>query len=437
MQVSVENTVGLERRLKVQVPGQEIQEKINTKLREMCKQVRVKGFRPGRVPLSVVKQRYGKQVRQDILNETVQTSLQQAIRDEELQIASMPRLESEPEDNDGGDFEFSALMEVYPEIGELDVESMKIERPETEVSDEDVAEMLGTLREQRTSWETVERTAKAGDQVLIEYAAETKEGRVPSEGTQRLTVIIGESDFDELENIVVSIPSGEEKNIKLTFPENFREPDLAGKKASVDLQVISVSEGTVPDLDEEFIRNFGIEDGELESFKSEIRGNLERELKQATSAMLKAQLIKRLLEASPDLLVPTVIVREEAANMAAQLVQSQGQELPPEQMESLAEPFMEQAEGRVRASLLMAELARQNKIHVDPGKVREAIELAASTYEQPAEVVQLYYSNERLLQQIENSVLAEQVVDWVLENAKVTPREMKFQEVITAATSSP
>jgi trigger factor len=423
--------------LKVQVPGQEIQEKINTKLREMCKQVRVKGFRPGRVPLSVVKQRYGKQVRQDILNETVQTSLQQAIRDEELQIASMPRLESEPEDNDGGDFEFSALMEVYPEIGELDVESMKIERPETEVSDEDVAEMLGTLREQRTSWETVERTAKAGDQVLIEYAAETKEGRVPSEGTQRLTVIIGESDFVELENIVVSIPSGEEKNIKLTFPENFREPDLAGKKASVDLQVISVSEGTVPDLDEEFIRNFGIEDGELESFKSEIRGNLERELKQATSAMLKAQLIKRLLEASPDLLVPTVIVREEAANMAAQLVQSQGQELPPEQMESLAEPFMEQAEGRVRASLLMAELARQNKIHVDPGKVREAIELAASTYEQPAEVVQLYYSNERLLQQIENSVLAEQVVDWVLENAKVTLREMKFQEVITAATSSP
>ena len=437
MQVSVENTVGLERRLKVQVPGQEIQEKINTKLRELCKQVRVKGFRPGRVPMSVVKQRYGKQVRQDILNETVQTSLQQAIRDEELQIASMPRLESEPEDNDGGDFEFSALMEVYPEIGELDVESMKIERPETEVSDEDVEEMLGTLREQRTSWETLERTAKAGDQVLIEYAAETEEGRVPSEGTERLAVIIGESGFDELENTVVSIPSGEEKNIELTFPENFREAELAGKKASVDLQVISVSEGTVPELDEEFIRSFGIEDGELESFKSEIRGNLERELKQATSAMLKAQLIIRLLEASPDLQVPTVIVREEAANMAAQLVQSQGQELPPEQMESLAEPFMEQAEGRVRASLLMAELARQNSLKVDPGKVREAIELAASTYEQPAEVVQLYYSNERLLQQVENSVMEEQVVDWVLENAKVTPREMKFQEVITAATSSP
>jgi len=168
MQVFVENTSGLERRLTVTVPGQEIQGKVEAKLRELCKEVRIKGFRPGRVPLSVVKQRYGQQVRQDILNETVQTSLQQAIQDEDLRPASMPSLEAEPKNEDGSDFEFSALLEVYPEIGELDVGTMAIERPDSAVKDADIDEMLNTLRQQRTAWNAVERTAEAGDQVLLD-----------------------------------------------------------------------------------------------------------------------------------------------------------------------------------------------------------------------------------------------------------------------------
>lgn len=435
MQVSVENTSGLERRLTVTVPGEEIQGKVEAKLRELCKEVRIKGFRPGRVPLSVVKQRYGQQVRQDILNETIQMSLQQAIQDEELRPASMPSLEAEPKNDDGSDFEFSALLEVYPEIGELDVTTMDIERPETEVKDQDVDEMLDTLRKQRQVWNEVERTAQADDQVLIDYVAETEEGRVPAVGNQRFAVIMGASGFDELEEAIVSIPAGEEKNVELTFPGDFREPDLAGKKAKVDLTVVSVSEGSLPELDEEFIQSFGVEDGDLEAFKTEIQNNLERELKQATSTVLKARLIEGLLKASPDLEVPVSIVRQEAAGMVAQILQGQGQQVEPEQMESLAEPFMEQAEGRVRAGLLLGELASQNNIHVDPSKVRAAIETAASTYEEPAEVVQLYYNNQQLMQQVESSVLEEQVVDWVLENAKVTPREMKFQEVMDAATS--
>ena len=435
MQVSVENTSGLERRLTVTVPGEEIQVKVEAKLRELCKEVRIKGFRPGRVPLSVVKQRYGQQVRQDILNETIQMSLQQAIQDEELRPASMPSLEAEPQNDVGSDFEFSALLEVYPEIGELDVAAMAIERPETEVKDQDVDEMLDTLRKQRQVWNEVERTAQADDQVLLDYVAETEEGRVPAVGNQRLAVIMGASGFDELEEAIVSIPTGEEKNVELTFPEDFREPDLAGKKAKVDLTVVTVSEGSLPELDEEFIQGFGVEDGDLEAFKTEIQNNLERELKQATSTVLKARLIEVLLKASPDLEVPVSIVRQEAAGMVAQILQGQGQQVEPEQMESLAEPFMEQAEGRVRAGLLLGELASQNNIHVDPSKVRAAVETAASTYEEPAEVVQLYYKNQQLMQQVESSVLEEQVVDWVLENAKVTPREMKFQEVMDAATS--
>jgi trigger factor len=435
MQVSVENTSALERRLTVTVPGQEIQGKVETKLRELCKEVRIKGFRPGRVPMSVVKQRYGKQVRQDILNETIQMSLQQAIQDEDLRPASMPSLEAEPKNEDGGDFEFSALVEVYPEIGELDVGAMEIERPDCEVKDGDIDEMLQTLRKQRKAWNAVERTAQADDQVLLDYVAETEEGRVPAAGNQRLTIIMGESGFDELEEAIVSIPAGEEKNVELTFPEDFRESALAGKKASVDLTVVSVSEGSLPELDEEFIQGFGIEDGDLEAFKVEIQNNLERELKQATSTVLKARLIEALLKASPDLEVPASIVRQEAAGMVAQILQAQGQQVEPEQMESLVEPFMERAEGRVRAGLLIGELAQQNNIQIDPAKVRAAIDSAASTYEEPAEVVQMYYNNQQLMQQVESSVLEEQVVDWVLENAKVTPREMNFQDVMDAATS--
>jgi trigger factor len=265
--------------------------------------------------------------------------------------------------------------------------------------------------------------------------AETEEGRVPAVGNKRFAVIMGASGFDELEEAIVNIPTGEEKNIELTFPADFREPELAGKKAKVDLTVVSVSEGSLPELDEEFIQSFGVEDGDLEAFKTEIQNNLERELKQATSTVLKAWLIEVLLKASPDLEVPVSIVRQEAAGMVAQILQSQGQQVEPAQMESLVEPFMEQAEGRVRAGLLLGELASQNNIHVDPSKVRAAVETAASTYEEPAEVVQLYYKNQQLMQQVESSVLEEQVVDWVLENAKVTPREMKFQEVMDAATS--
>jgi len=433
MQVSVENTSGLERRLTVQVPGEEIQVKISAKLRELSKTVRVKGFRPGRVPMSVVRQRYGKQVRLDILNETMQQGLQQAIRDEDLRPASRPRLDAEPEDKEGGDFQFSALIEVYPEIGKLDAGTMTIERPQAEISDEDVEEMLKTLRSQRKTWATVERTAEAGDRVLIDYSAQTKEDRVPAEGEQRFAIVMGESGFEELEKAIASIPAGERKTIKLTFPENFREASLAGKKAKTDLHVASVSEGVLPEVDEEFIKSFGVEDGTLESFKEEIRNNLKRELKQATSTLLKLRLVEELKRISPDLEVPPSLVRQEAVSMVVQM--ARGQEIPPEQMQALIEPFMEHAEGRVRAGLLLGELAQQNNIRTNAAKVREAIEMVASTYEEPAEVVRLYYGNKNLLEQVESSVLEEQVVDWVLENATVKAQEMKFQDVITAATA--
>ena len=432
MQVSVENTGGLQRRLTVQVPGQEIQQQVESKLKELSKSVRIKGFRPGRVPLSVVRQRYGKQVRLDIVNETMQRTLQQAIRDEELRPASTPQLDVEPERLDKGDLEFSALIEVYPEIDTIEIGGIELKRPEAEVTEQDVDDMLQTLREQRKEWNEVERKAQAGDRVLLEYSAETDEGRVPEEGEQRLAIIMGESGFDALEKILGALDAGQSKSSKLAFPDNFREPKLAGQKVKTSVKMVSVSAGKLPEVDEEFIKSFGVEDGDLATLNTEIRGNLERELKQAMNTLLKTRLIDALLEARADLEVPDSIVRREATGMAAQATRSQDEQPDPQIVEALMEP----ARARVRAGLLMGELARQNQIRIDAAKVRAAIETVANTYEQPAEVMQLYYGNQQLMEQVESSVLEEQVVDWALENAKVTPEAMKFQDVITAATQA-
>ncbi len=432
MQVSVENTGGLERRLTVHVPESEIKDKVDVKLKELTKQVRIKGFRPGRVPMSVVKQHYGKQVRQDIVNETMQTSLRQAIKDESLRPASMPRVDAPPEGLDKGDLDFTAVIEVYPELETIDVSSLEFHRPETEVSDEDIDEMLQTLREQRKQWNPVERTAQPGDRVLIEYAAATDQDKVPAEEKQKLAIIIGESGFDALEEAIAEIPAGEEKNVELEFPENFREPVLAGNKARVDLRVVSVSAGSLPEVDEDFIKDFGVAEGTLEILQREIRGNLERELAQASKSLMKVRLIDALVKTVPDLDLPSSIVREEARSMAARALSSQDVELD----ESIVEAFMELAQGRVRGGLLLGELAQQNSIVIDGAKVRQAIQTIASTYEQPTEVMQMYYGNQQLLQQVENAVLEEQVVDWVLENAKVTSQAMTFKEVIAGATKA-
>ena len=434
MQVSVENTGGLERKLTVLIPGDEIKAKIDGKLRELSKQVRIKGFRPGRVPMNVVRQRYGKQARQEIVSETIQTSLQQAIMDEQLRPASRPRMDTPPEDRDNGDLEFSAVIEVYPEIGELDVAAIELEKPDAEVSDDDVEDMLKTLREQRRTWEEVERKSKKGDQVIIDFAAEFKGGRVPEEGYKRMSITLGGSGFDAMEKALTSVVAGDEKSVKLEYPEGYREQELAGKKAKTELKVIKVSKPVLPKVDKEFIESFGIEDGSKEKLMEEIRGNLERELRQATSTLLKNRLISQLVKAKADLEVPAAVVREEAQGMAAQILSQQGQQPDRAIVETIAEQFMDQAEKRVRAGLLMGELAQQNQIRVDASKVRETIDTIASTYEQPEEVVNLYYSNEQALQQVQSQVLEQQVVDWALENAKVTPKAMSFQDVIKGAS---
>ncbi|MEJ8566855.1 trigger factor [Elongatibacter sediminis] len=431
MEVSVENTGGLQRRLTVQIPGSEIDQKVDSRLKELSKQVKIKGFRPGRVPMSVVRQRYGKQVRLEIASEAMQNGLQQAIRDENLRPASSPQVDDAPDVQQQGDLQFSAVLEVYPEIDHVDVSGMEFEKPEAEVAESDIDEMLQTLREQRRTFEPVERSPQNDDQVAFEYVAETDEGRVPEEGHQRLALIMGQSGFEELESALAGLESGASTETELEFPEAFREPALAGKKAKVELKLDQVAEPRLPEVDEAFIRGFGVEDGTEASLRDEIRANLERELRQATLSIMKVKIINTLMDHLPDLEVPAGLVDQEANSMAARVAAQEGREPSADEASAFAEP----AKSRVRGGLIMGEIARQNALRIDNTRVRSAIETIAQTYENPAEVLQLYYGNPQLMAQVENSVLEEQVVDWVLENAKVSATATPFKDVIAEASN--
>jgi trigger factor len=432
MQVTVENPGGLQRRLKVQVPAGELRGKIDERLREIGKTARLKGFRPGRVPMTVLKQRYGAGVRNEIMSQTMQSSLYQAIQQESLKPAGNPVIESVPELKGDKDFEFTATIEVYPEFEEIDISSLELTSPETEVEDTDIDEMLQTLREQRAEWVDVERSPVEGDQVLFEYTAETKEGRVPEEGMTLLSIGIGDSGFEDLEKVLAKLVPGSVEEVKLKFPENFNIPELAGQKAKTTIKLDTVREQKLPELDEDFIKSFAVESGDLDDMRKEVRANLERERMGARLTYLKTQMLSRLLDAHPDLEVPESLVQMEATQLQASFARQRGQEPDAGQIE----PFLDVSRRRVKAGLLVGEIARQNDIQVDPERVRRAIDIVADTYEQSQEVVQMYYNNPEMLQAIESNVLEEQVVDWALENAKVKSQPMAFKELINAAAES-
>jgi trigger factor len=432
MQVTVEKSSELQRKLTVKVPSEDIQNRINARLKEIGKQVKLKGFRPGRIPHKVLQQRYGKSVQNEVVSELVQSSLFEAIEKESLRPASNPVLEELPEIGSGDEFEFTASIEVYPEIASIDASAITISNPEVEVVESDIDDMLQTLRQQRQTWQDSDGKPQQGDLVNVEFVADSDEGRVPEEGRQGLNLLIGSSGFDALEKAVSSLKAGDTKNLKLTFPEHYGDAKLAGKKASVELEVMKVQQAELPEIDEEFIRSFAVESGSIEDLRTEVKGNLERELDQATKSYLKAQLVDGLLAIHTDLEVPASIVKQEAENLRNRAAQQQGME--PDKVP--VDPFMASATRRVRSGLLLAELARQNNINIDGARVRKAIETVAETYEQPLEVVQMYYGNQQLLQGVENLVLEEQVVDWAMEQAKVESKAMDFREVINAAAAA-
>lgn len=420
----MEKTGDLGRRLTVELPSDQIDQKVSGRLDELRRQVRLKGFRPGKVPLTVVRQRYGAQVRQEVLQEAMQTALQEAISDQELRVAGVSSMSPDDTAEDNA-FRFVAEVEVFPELPDIEVSDLKIERPVVEIGESDIDDMIMTLREQRRSWSDADRPAADGDRVSIEFHAVSDGQRIPESGEHKLQPVLGSGAmFEDFEQALVGLETGAEKTVELEFPEDFGDPELAGKTAEISLKVNAVQASEMPEADDEFAAEFGIEGG-MEQMRVDVRKNLEREMRGARGNRLKKAVTDGLAERYADFSLPQSAVSQELQQMQAQLRQQYGEKvnLPEDQLRP-------GAERRVRLGFLLAEIARQHELEIDPARVEAQIAEIAETYESPSEVIELYRQNQQLMGQIENSVLEEQVVDWVLDNASVSDKQMTFKQLM-------
>lgn len=432
MQVSVESTSALERRLTIGVPAERIESEVTKRLQQTARRAKVPGFRPGKVPMSVIRQRYEDSARQEALGDLIQSSFYEAIVAEKLNPAGAPSVEPKVFEK-GKDLEYVATFEIYPEIQVAGFEGITVERPQAEVSEADVDNMLDILRKQNTRFEAVERAAENGDQLNIDFVGKI-EGEAFAGGSAKGTALVLGSGrmIPGFEDALVGAKAGEERVITPTFPEDYQNLELAGKTAEFTVMVNAVAAPVLPELNEQFFALFGASEGGLEGFRAEVRKNMERELRQAIKSKVKNQVMEGLLAANP-VELPKALVANEVQRLRVQAVQQFGGNIKPEQLP--AELFEEQAKRRVSLGLIIAEVVKQAELKPDDARVRELIEEMASAYQEPEQVVAWYYKNEQQLGEVRSVVLEEQVVDTVLQKAKVTDKPVSYEEAVKPAAA--
>ena len=429
MQVSLETTSGLERRMHITVPSSEFEGQVEAKLKQNAGQVRLKGFRPGKVPMKEVNRRFGAGIRQEVSSEMMESSYREAIIKEEVSPAGSPQIE-DIKIEQGQDLEFTAVFEVFPEIALADFSGIEVAKPEADVTEADIEKMIETLREQRKVFEAVDRAAQNDDKLNIDFEGfidgEAFEGG-KAEGSD---LVIGSgSMIPGFEDGLIGAKAGEDTELNVTFPEDYQSSDLAGKDALFKVKVNSVLEAKLPELDESLFEQFGVTEGGLDAFKTEVTANMEKELKAAIATKVKNQVLDGLAETN-DVLVPQALIDSEIDRMRREAVQQFGgqQQIDPSILP--AEMFQDQASKRVVLGLLVNAIVEEKSLSADADLVKEKITEMASSYEEPEQVINYYYSNEEQLNQIQNLVLEEQVIDTVIAEAVVTTEAMGYEEAI-------
>ena len=433
MQVSVETTSGLERRLIVGVPAARVDSAVDSRLQEAAKTVKLNGFRPGKVPMKVVRQRFGQSVRMEVLGQVMNDSFYEAIQEQGLKPAGRPEIEPKSMD-EGKDIEFVATFEVFPEIELLDYSSIEVKKPVSEITDADLDKMIENLRKQRASWEAVEREAATGDQVNIDFVG-TKDGEEfeggKGEGTD-LELGSGRM-IPGFEDGIVGMKAGEEKVVALSFPEDYHSEELKGAAVEFAITVNAVKEQALPELNDELFKMFGVEEGGEDAFRAEVKKNMERELKNATKTRIKTQVMDGVLDVHAELQVPKALVAQEIDALRNQQMQQFGalaEKLNPADILP-DDLFRENAERRVKLGLVLNELIAAEEIKADADKVRATLEEMAASYEDKEEVINYYMSQPQQLQQIEGMVIEEEVVEKLLEKAKVSEETLTYEEVMS------
>lgn len=423
MEVSVENTGGLARRMTVQVPAERIEHEVTSRLQSMTRTMRLDGFRAGKVPLKVVEQRYGKQVRQEVVNQLVNSTLQEALTSENLRPAGSPDIvtrESAP----GDPLEYVATFEVFPALHEDIKYNFKVIRPIVEIAEDDIAGMLENLRHQRATWSRVERPAQAGDQITVDFEGSIDGQPFSGNKASNMPLVLGSGSMVKgFEEQLTGLSAGDEKTVQVDFPADYPSAEVAGKHAQFSVKVQAVSEAVLPEMDESFARSFGIESTGMEGLKADVTNNMQRELTGLIASRIKEQVFKGLLDCNP-LDVPGNLVATELMRLREQNTKAR----PDAELGALAEQ-------RVRLGVLVSELAKRNQIQIDPNRVRGMIETIASSYETPDEVVQWYYSNQEMLGNVQSSVIEEQVSEWVIQHGgvEVIDQQMSFNQLVEEA----
>jgi trigger factor len=432
---TVETLSQLERRLNVAVPRAQIEGEVEKRLARLAKTVKLPGFRPGKVPLKMVLQQYGSSVRSDVISDAVQTSFNDAVREQNLRVAGYPRIEPKQGAEASGDaFEFSAVFEVYPEIQLGDLGSIAIERPQVEVSAADIDRTLNVLRQQRAVFEPITRGAQSGDRVVADFTGTIDGLEFPGGQAQDFAIMLGEGRMlPEFEEALQGAAAGETRNFPLTFPADYHGKEVAGRVAQFALTVKQVTAPNVPPLDSAFATAFGVKSGSVEDLRAEVEANLKLELKRKLESVLKEQALKGLRNAT-QLTLPKSLVEQESLQLARRMAANlQQQGMKPEDIKLSPEMFRPQAEERVALGLILNEVVREKKLEARPEQVRELVQEVAQTYEQPEAVVRWHYEKAERLSEFEALAVERNVVDWLVAQAKVTDVPTTFEALMGPA----
>ncbi len=432
MQTNLERLGELVRRLSVTLPAAELESEVETRLKRLSRTVKLHGFRPGKVPLKVVAQQFGTQVRQEVFGDAMQRSFGEAVREQNLKVAGFPRFDAAPPAENAAEFQYSATFEVYPDVAVGDIKGATIRRAVHEVSDADVDQTVEKLRGQRVRYEASAREAQNGDRLTLDYHGTIDGQEFTGNSGKDIQVVLGEGRLlPDFESNLLGARSGAEKAFDLRFPDDYHGKEVAGKTARFQVTVKEVAAPHLPEVNSDFAKSLGVADGDLAKMRAEIRANLEREVKLRLKNRVKEQVMQSLLDATP-LETPQGLVRAEVERMQAaarQDLAARGVKVT-DQTPLPADLFEKQAQRRVSLGLILAELVKAHGLLAKPEQVRAMVEELAQSYERPEEMVKWYYASQDRLREIESAVLEDNVVQWALETAKVEETPIDFDELM-------
>ena len=429
MQVSIESSKGLERQLKVGVPAGKIDDEVLQRLQKATKTAKIKGFRKGKVPLQVVKQYYGKGLRQEVVGELVNSSFYAAIQQEKLRPVGQPRID-DIQDKPGEDLQYKATFEVYPEVKLADLKKISVLRPVSEVTQPDIDKMIDVLRDQQATYDVEDKVAEDGDQINLDYVGTHKGEEFPGGKAEGQALVLGSNSMiPGFEDGLLGLGAGDEKVLKLKFPKDYHAEDLKGKAVQFSVKVHSVAVKNLPELNDEFFKRYGVESGGADKFREDVESNMERELRNAVRSKVKNRVMDQLFKLN-QVELPEALVANEITQLKQQMVQQfgGGQQLDLNMLPD--DMFKAKAERRAALGVIVSEVIKVESLEPDEQQVRARVDEIASTYEQPSEVVDYYYSKPELLSSVEAVVLEDQVTELVLSKCKLKEENLSYEDAV-------